>query len=84
MLSRGCVDRYDRAFVTQGGNHVKNYAKRKAKPWHLSAAEIKQIETMDRTELIRFCIEQKEQVNRVLRVLVKLKQAITELAAMGG
>ena len=63
---------------------LKNLSKRKPKPWHLSSDEIKQIETMDRMELIKFCIEQKEQVNRVLRVLVKLKQSIQELVSIGG
>lgn len=59
--------------------NLKRFLKRKPKPWHLSRAEIEAASKMSHDALLLFYIEQKEQVNRVLRVLTKLKQAIVEL-----
>lgn len=57
--------------------------KRKPQAWHLKADEVTAIKAMSHRELVDLCIKQKEQVNRVLRVLVKLRQAISELVALG-
>lgn len=58
--------------------------KRKAKPWHLSKSEMAAIEVMRHDDMIVELIEQREQVRRVMRVLAKFQQVVTEFEAEGG
>lgn len=61
----------------------KKFLSRKPRPWHLTSAEIEAIDNMPHEQLVDFCVKQKEQANRIVRAIVKLKQALTEITAAG-
>lgn len=53
------------------------------KPWQLTPEEIADIKRMSHADLLKAFIQQKEQVNRFMRALTKLKQSISEMKLLG-
>jgi len=56
---------------------------KKRKPWQLSRKEREAVTQMSRTELERQFIAQQEQINRFLRVMLKLRDSIASLQSLG-
>lgn len=64
-------------------NALRKLLKRTPKPWHLPRTEIDKLAMLSFDELLVHAIKLQEQSNRIVRALVKLRQAIAEMTAAG-
>lgn len=78
---RTCVD--GKVQMSLSSRVKQKFFKRKPKPWHLSTAEVEEIEKMTHDQLVDQNVRLKEQQNRIMRAMTKLKQAIVEMMASG-
>lgn len=77
------TDKTTKRLRKQIDNLVQKRALTKTNPDHLPAREIAAIRKMTHEELVLLYVGQKEQTNKVLRTLAKLKQLITDFTDLG-